>query len=179
MEITEVRVKLVPSQGDKLRAFCSITIDDNFVIRDLKIIEGARGPFVAMPSRKLMERCARCGGKNQCRAKFCNDCGLRLPGNGALNDPASRLKLHSDIAHPINSRCRELIQKCILEEYSEELARARDPSYQPQDLDELDDDGWRDAVGPTTDSALANGPGLALPARAEDAEDNFGAGLFS
>ncbi|HLU47075.1 MAG TPA: septation protein SpoVG family protein, partial [Planctomycetota bacterium] len=40
MEITEVRVKLVASGEDRLRAFCSITIDDDFVVRDLKIIDG-------------------------------------------------------------------------------------------------------------------------------------------
>ena len=61
MEITEVRIKLTSANNDKLRAFCSITLDNDFVIRDLKVIEGAKGPFVAMPSRKLTERCPRCG----------------------------------------------------------------------------------------------------------------------
>ena len=53
MEITEVRVKLMDEPGERLQAFCSITFDDAFVVRDLKIIGGATGPFVAMPSRKL------------------------------------------------------------------------------------------------------------------------------
>ena len=65
MEITEVRVKLVDGKQDKLRAFCSITIDDAFVIRDLKIIEGSKGLFVAMPSRRLTSRCNKGGSKNQ------------------------------------------------------------------------------------------------------------------
>ena len=52
MEITEVRVKLMDEPGERLQAFCSITFDDAFVVRDLKIIEGAKGVFVAMPSRK-------------------------------------------------------------------------------------------------------------------------------
>ena len=43
MEITGVRVKLISPATDKLRAFCCITIDDAFVVRDLKIIEGIRG----------------------------------------------------------------------------------------------------------------------------------------
>ena len=51
MNITEVRIKLMEKSDDRLRAFCSITFDDCFVIRDLKIIEGTTGPFVAMPSR--------------------------------------------------------------------------------------------------------------------------------
>ena len=42
VEITEVRVKLVNVKNDKLRAFCSITVDNDFVIRDLKVIEGAK-----------------------------------------------------------------------------------------------------------------------------------------
>ncbi|MFO1093344.1 MAG: SpoVG family protein [Planctomycetaceae bacterium] len=57
MEITEVRIKLADEVRERLHAFCSITLDGCFVIRDLKIIEGARGPFVAMPSRKLTDRC--------------------------------------------------------------------------------------------------------------------------
>jgi len=56
VEITEVRIKLMEDNSgsnERLQAFCSITFDDMFVIRDLKIIEGAKGFFVAMPSRKL------------------------------------------------------------------------------------------------------------------------------
>ena len=76
MEITEVRIKLTEDSDDRLQAFCSITFDDCFVIRDLKIIEGANGPFVAMPSRKLTAHCPKCGCKNHLRAGFCNQCGL-------------------------------------------------------------------------------------------------------
>ncbi|NIO41765.1 MAG: stage V sporulation protein G, partial [Burkholderiales bacterium] len=54
---------------DRLRAFCSITFDDCFVVRDLKIIEGNSGPFVAMPSRKLTSHCPECGSKNHLRAR--------------------------------------------------------------------------------------------------------------
>jgi len=50
LEITEVRITL--RDDDKLRGFASITLDNCFVIRGLKIISGANGPFVAMPSRK-------------------------------------------------------------------------------------------------------------------------------
>ena len=67
MEITEVRVKLMEEPGERLQAFCSITLDDAFVVRDLKIIEGATGPFVAMPSRKLTAHCTQCGCKNHLR----------------------------------------------------------------------------------------------------------------
>ena len=50
MKITEIRISL--RDDNKLKAFASITLDDCFVIRGLKIIEGAKGVFVAMPSRK-------------------------------------------------------------------------------------------------------------------------------
>jgi stage V sporulation protein G len=56
MDITEVRIKLMEESEDRLRAFCSITFDQAFVVRDLKIIEGTNGPFVAMPSRKMTAR---------------------------------------------------------------------------------------------------------------------------
>jgi len=64
VEITEVRIKLMEDNSgsnERLQAFCSITFDDMFVTRDLKIIEGAKGFFVAMPSRKLTDRCQNCG----------------------------------------------------------------------------------------------------------------------
>ena len=43
VEITEVRIKLIEDGGERLQAFCSITLDDCFVVRDLKIIEGITG----------------------------------------------------------------------------------------------------------------------------------------
>ena len=56
MNITEVRVKLTMDPNSKLKGYCSVTLDDAFVVRDLKIIEDSKGPFVAMPSRKLADR---------------------------------------------------------------------------------------------------------------------------
>ena len=52
MDITEVRVYPVKKEDDKLKAFATITLDDCFVIRDLKVISGRSGFFIAMPSRK-------------------------------------------------------------------------------------------------------------------------------
>lgn len=146
MLITEVRIKLMSANNDRLRAFCSITIDNDFVIRDLKVIEGSKGPFVAMPSRKLTGRCSRCSGKNHYHARYCNECGARLQSPKESADPDSRLKLHADIAHPINSKCRELIQKRILEEYGGEIEKAKDPSYQPTALDAFEEDYLEDVA---------------------------------
>ena len=52
MNISDVRVRLIQKQDSKLKAIVSITIDNCFVIHDLKIIEGEDGYFIAMPSRK-------------------------------------------------------------------------------------------------------------------------------
>jgi len=133
VEITEVRVKLIGRRSDKLRAFCSITFDNAFVIRDLKIIEGQKGAFVAMPSRKISERCGRCGCKNHLRAKFCNDCGSRLPAP-PTSETETRQKLHADIAHPINAASREAIQKRILEAYTLEVEKSKLPGYKPVEI---------------------------------------------
>ena len=143
MVITEVRIKLMEDNNERLLAFCSITFDDAFVIRDLKIIEGAKGSFVAMPSRKLTDRCPQCGCKNHLRARYCNQCGQKLDEERALRDADGRAKLHADIAHPINSTCREVIQGAILKAYREERERSKMPgyvcTYEEMDAGDLDD----------------------------------------
>lgn len=129
MEITEVRVKLMEDSDDRLQGFCSITFDDCFVVRDLKIIEGTNGPFVAMPSRKLTAHCPRCSCKNHLRSAYCNQCGLKLKEDMAVKDQDGRAKLYADIAHPINSECRELIQNRVIAEYTSERERSMQPGY--------------------------------------------------
>ncbi len=52
MNITEVRVRLIKKDEGKLKAVASVTIDDCFVVHDVKIIEGNEGCFIAMPSKK-------------------------------------------------------------------------------------------------------------------------------
>ena len=54
MNITDVRVRKIAKEG-KMRAVVSITIDDEFVVHDIKIIEGEKGLFIAMPSRKAAD----------------------------------------------------------------------------------------------------------------------------
>ena len=51
MKITDVRIRLVEQEG-RVRAVASITIEDEFVVHDIKVIEGTNGLFIAMPSRK-------------------------------------------------------------------------------------------------------------------------------
>jgi len=155
MNITEIRVKMVGDGSDRLRAFCSVTFDGAFVVRDLKVIDGTSGPFVAMPSRKLSDRCVRCGNKNHLRAQFCNECGSKLDENRAPSDERGRIKLHADIAHPINAECRNLVEDAVIEAFEEELALSKQPGYKPEgggfdDGDLLDDE-------PVSDGGFADG----------------------
>ena len=76
MQVTDVRVRRVEKEG-KMKAIVSITLDNEFVIHDIKVIEGEKGLFIAMPSR--------------------------------------------DIAHPINSNTRDMIQTIILNKYETTL----------------------------------------------------------
>ena len=132
MQITEVRIKLVEGEtrnrNERLHAFGSITFDDIFVVRDLKIIEGSKGLFVAMPSRKLTDRCG-CGTKNSLIGRYCTNCGRYLGKDRAIRDADGRAKLYADIAHPINSACRNMIQSAVLKEYFEEKERVKQPGY--------------------------------------------------
>ncbi|MBE5869036.1 MAG: septation protein SpoVG [Lachnospiraceae bacterium] len=54
MKITDVRVRKITKEG-KMRAIVSITIDDEFVVHDIKVIEGEKGLFIAMPSKKATD----------------------------------------------------------------------------------------------------------------------------
>jgi stage V sporulation protein G len=142
MEISEVRIKLTEESDDRLQAFCSITFDNCFVVRDLKIIEGSNGPFVAMPSRKLTSHCTRCRCKNHLRANYCNQCGGKLLPDRAPRDQEGRAKLYADIAHPINSACREMIQDRVITAYRHELDLAKQPGYVSRYDDDYDDDDF-------------------------------------
>ena len=54
MQITDVRIRKVEKEG-KMKAIVSITIDEEFVVHDIKVIEGEKGLFIAMPSRKASD----------------------------------------------------------------------------------------------------------------------------
>lgn len=87
MQITDVRVRKIEKEG-KMKAIVSITLDNEFVIHDIKVIEGEKGLFIAMPSRKAADGEYR------------------------------------DIAHPINSATRDMIQGVILDKYAVSAAEA-------------------------------------------------------
>ncbi len=84
LNITDVRIRKINQDG-KMKAIVSVTLDDSFVIHDVKVIEGQNGLFVAMPSRKM---------------------------------PDGEFR---DIAHPICSSAREVIQSAVLKAYEEAM----------------------------------------------------------
>lgn len=133
MKVTEVRVKLAAEDDDKLLGYCSITLNNAFVIKDLKIIQGDNMPFIAMPSRKITDKCHKCGYKNHLRAKFCNECGGKQDPNRAELDDRGRAKLHFDLVHPIRSDVRDYVHQAIIDALAEERDRVRQPSVEQAD----------------------------------------------
>jgi len=124
MDITEVKVFLKEGQDKKLKAYATLTFDNCFVVRNVKVIEGNKGSFVAMPSRKLKDPCPKCAFRNAVRSKFCYQCGSSLPQSEPRQlqpgEDASKQSEHKDIAHPITAECRDYIQKKVLEAYESE-----------------------------------------------------------
>ncbi|MGD0337104.1 MAG: septation protein SpoVG family protein [Candidatus Omnitrophota bacterium] len=125
MEITEVRVVLKDSPDKKLRAYATVTFDNAFVVRNIKVIEGTSGLFIAMPSRKIKQACPKCGFKNESRSKYCNQCANHLPlvTRPPETEAGNSQSEHKDIAHPITQSFREYLQKRVLEGYEQEKTK--------------------------------------------------------
>ena len=122
MEITEIRVFLKEGQDKKLKAYTTVTFDNAFVVRNIKVIQGASGLFIAMPSRKMKFSCAKCNFKNEVGSRFCSQCGANLPPVQE-DDKRDAKTEHRDIAHPITQQFREYLQSNILEAYNTEAAK--------------------------------------------------------
>jgi len=132
MEITEVRIFLKDSPDKKLKAYATVTFDNAFVVRNIKVIEGTKGVFIAMPSRKIKQPCPKCNFKNEARSKYCNQCGGQLPfisvpvGQEAMSVSNEQ----KDIAHPITQSFRDCLQKKVLEAFEQEKTKgASSPAY--------------------------------------------------
>lgn len=131
MNITEVHIKLVAENREHLLAFGSITLDNAFAVHDLKIVENAKGLRVAMPSRKLTDRCPGCGYKNHMRARFCNHCGIPLDENRPIQNCNGFGKCHADIVHPTNTAFRNFIERTVLQYYRNEARYSCQSDYMP------------------------------------------------
>jgi len=139
VNITEVRIFKKENVDKKLKAFATITFDDAFVVRDVKVIEGNKGLFVAMPSRRMKQPCPSCNHRNVVRSRYCNNCGKNIEGIIPQDqDVNARQNEHKDIAHPITLECREYIQKAVLEAFGKEV-EAPSASSVPTDSVGFDD----------------------------------------
>lgn len=126
MEITEVKIFLKDSPDKKLKAYATVTFDNAFVVRNIKVIEGTNGLFIAMPSRKVRQPCPKCNFKNEARSKYCNQCGVQLPVSlrpVTVESPLSSQLEHKDIAHPVTQQFREYLQKKVLDGYEQEKVK--------------------------------------------------------
>ncbi|MCR4337223.1 MAG: septation protein SpoVG family protein [Candidatus Omnitrophica bacterium] len=121
MEITEIRVFPKEGADKKLKAYTTVTFDNVFVVRNIKVIQGSSGLFIAMPSRKLKVACTKCHFKNEVGSKFCNQCGAALPMHREDQEDHDAKAEHRDIAHPVTQEFREYLQKKVLEAYEAHL----------------------------------------------------------
>jgi stage V sporulation protein G len=122
VHVTEVRIHPVlpdASADGKLLAFASITLDGCFVVHDIRIIRHDGEYLVSMPSRRVSDHCPGCDSRNHLMAAYCNACGRRLGDNRAARDDSGRLRLFSDVAHPVTRGCRQSIEKAVIEAYQE------------------------------------------------------------
>ena len=128
MEISEVRIFLKDSPDKKLKAYATVTFDNAFVVRNIKVIEGGGGLFIAMPSRKLKTACPKCGFRNEAKSKYCNQCAAQLPAVsrpvGAEHEANGAQSEHRDIAHPITQTFRDYLQKKVLEAFESEKTKS-------------------------------------------------------
>lgn len=113
MKVTDVRIEL--SGETKVLAYCTVTIDNCFVIKDVKVIDGEQGLFICMPCKKIQRACKFCRAKNILTANYCNECGQKLAKEYID-------KLYSDICHPLTNDCRMYIQRAVLREYEIAIA---------------------------------------------------------
>lgn len=128
MELTEIRFfeEQSPRTGeDRLLAYVTIVFDGCFVVRELRLIRGDTGPFLAMPCRKLLDHCPACQGRNALTARFCNRCGGPLADNRAGPDNRGRPKVHVDVCHPVDSETRQRLTAAVVAAWDSYQARPR------------------------------------------------------
>lgn len=122
MEITEIRVFPKEGPDKKLKAYTTVTFDNAFVVRNIKVIQGSDALFIAMPSRKVKNPCPKCNFKNEVGSRFCNHCGASLHSSEAQSVKPDAKAEHRDIAHPISQEFRDYLQTKILEAYKKEVS---------------------------------------------------------
>lgn len=130
MEVTDVRIHLNSKKKSRVKAFASITFDNSFVVRGIRVMEGDNGLFLAMPSEELRKPCPQCSSWIPVNSRFCPKCGAHL-GENVSTTPryASR-----DIAHPINQETREYITSKVVDAYNQAASETSSaPEEQPSE----------------------------------------------
>ena len=133
MKVTEVRIKLAQKSGpdDRLLGFATIVLDNELIIRELRVIDGKKGIMVSMPSRRILHRCDRCGGKNDQMAAFCGHCGRRFPlRDRSILDDTEKPQMFVDVCHPVRKCLRDEIHASVIHAYRMELIKASKPGYE-------------------------------------------------
>lgn len=156
MEVSDVRVRLVKDANERLKAVCSVTLDGEFVVRDVKVVEGTNGLFVAMPSRKLTSACTKCRTQNHLRARHCNECGAKLPQARIPTDNDGREKVHRDIAHPITAAFRQTVQQHVLEAYHDAADAEGMEDDADVEVETAGEDAGNEDAGNEYDSIIAD-----------------------
>jgi stage V sporulation protein G len=141
MEITEVRISLREHEGRRLKAYATVTFDNSFVVRNIKIIQGNNSLFVAMPARKIKQFCPRCGKKVEMGSKYCSNCGAQIPP--PKEEVQNRQSIHQDLAHPINQQFRDYLQSKVLDAYYQK--KNSESEGQPEQTDQGKDQGFEES----------------------------------
>lgn len=116
MRVTEVRLKLAEHDpfNDRLLAYCTIVIENQFAITDMKLLQGDRGYFVGMPARKISDRCDNCNRRNHLRAAYCNNCGDELDPDRVDENGV----FFQDSCFPITREFRAVLEEAVILEYN-------------------------------------------------------------
>jgi stage V sporulation protein G len=150
MEITDIQINLAYFQKSKIRAFCSVFFDNEFVVHEVKIIEeplsakaslrpdfrdrqtqaglsacsaqAVRRLHISMPNKKITMHCVKCAEKNPINANFCSKCGVKLTWYGIAREKNTHSEIYTDIVQVISGKLTRLIRKKILTAYQDKLS---------------------------------------------------------
>ena len=123
MEVTDVRIHLISKKKNRVKAFASVTFDNCFVVRGIRLIEGDNGLFLAMPSEESRKLCPQCSSWIPVNSRFCPRCGAHL---GESVTTASKYTSR-DIAHPINQETRQYITSKVVDAYNQIVSDSEPP----------------------------------------------------
>lgn len=150
MKVTEVRIELA-RPGDRLRAYATVTLENSFVVHNVRVVDlrdGSGRVAVFMPSKERTYKC-RCGFQSPVLSgEHCARCGLRMPDRQARIDEVKahvegvlrrkgmatdKISIYLDVCNPITAEMRDEIERAVLGAY-------RDATNRPADCGPARDD---------------------------------------